>query len=155
MERLALEKEAMGRQETLGGRIRKKRLSLGMSRLRLAQFFGISWSTLQSWEEDRLALHCQERFVRRLMRFLSGEFDETLGNGIHLPIEEAVIPKELAMVFRKMRRVSELCSHSPEIHREMFLRLRTRAQGILGELSAGKRKLSHAEGRKGNCQESA
>ena len=57
--------------------MRGKRRALGASRQQLAEMMGVSVSVLRKWESGRI-VRCQARHVRRIVRFLRGDFDRAL-----------------------------------------------------------------------------
>ena len=122
-----------------GERIRRKRESLGVNRHQLACFLGVSWQTLKTWEEGNIPFRCQARFAWKLERFLAGEFDSVLPNGLPMPAEDLQIPSELAAVFRKMRRVYQFCEESPSTRSQMLSLLKQRARTTLARLAQEKR----------------
>ncbi len=122
-----------------GERIRRKRESLGVNRRQLARFLGVSWQTLNAWEEEGVSFRCQARFVWKLERFLAGEFDGILPNGLPMPTEDVRVPAELAVVFRKIRRVFQFCKDAPDARSQMLVLLKQRARTTLARLSQEKR----------------
>ena len=123
----------------LGRRLRQKRMQLGVSRYRLARFLKVSWPVVKKWETGILSECGQILFARRLRRFLEGEYDGALGNGLPMPSEDAELSPELAILFRKARRVFQLCEESPAIRLKMLANLKERARAMLARLSLEKR----------------
>ena len=56
---------------------RAKRLAVGFSLQQLGEFLKIHWSTIRKWEAG-VTCSCHPRHIKRINRFLAGEFDEQM-----------------------------------------------------------------------------
>lgn len=57
---------------------RQRRRDLGVSYQQMGRLFRVSWSTVRKWE-DGLTVTCQSRNIRKVQRFLRGDYDQQLG----------------------------------------------------------------------------
>ena len=57
--------------------MRRHRMALGLSYSALGRFLGVHWSTIRKWEAG-ITGACHPRHIKRVTKFLQGDFDEQM-----------------------------------------------------------------------------
>ena len=63
--------------EQMRALFRAKRLAVGLSMQQLGEFLKIHWSTIRKWEAG-ITGACHPRHIKRVTKFLQGDFDEQM-----------------------------------------------------------------------------
>ena len=79
-----------------------KRLAVGFSLQQLGEFLKIHWSTIRKWEAG-ITTSCHPRHIKRINKFLAGEYDDQL----HSLSRQEIFPK--ASPARKVPLVVDQC----------------------------------------------
>ncbi len=90
-----------------------KRLAVGFSLQQLGDFLKIHWSTIRKWEAG-VTTNCHPRHIKRINKFLSGDYDEqlqTLGRQELYPKPVAVhqVPLAVDQCLERASQAYQLC----------------------------------------------
>lgn len=115
-----------------------KRNSLGLTYQKLAEFFGINWSTLRKWENGPTET-CEMIHRFKVQNFINGGYDQEIismissQTGGYSPYSDDEIIKQC---MERMTNTYELCSSQPKIQRQMLESLESVTRKAIEELIA-------------------
>ena len=101
--------------------IHNKRKKMGLSYSVLAKFFGLNWSTVRKWENGPTKA-CASYYVKKIIRFLKGEFDQQLLEKKHIMKNRSYKPRLPDIVAQCSERLANtyiLCRKQPKIRQKL------------------------------------
>ncbi len=102
-------------------RIHTRRCKLGLSYSVLAKFFGLNWSTIRKWENGPTKA-CASYYVKKIIRFLKGEFDQQLLEKKHFMknrIYKPRMPDIVAQCSERLANTYILCRKQPKLRQKL------------------------------------
>lgn len=104
-------------------RFRCKRLQLGLSFESVGEFFGVNWSTVRKWEQGPTRT-CSGFFVRKIQRFITGEYDRMLNEknryGGNPGYYSRQMPEIVSQCSEKIANTYMLCKRHPDLRKELM-----------------------------------
>ena len=123
--------------------MRLKRMELGLSYHRAANYLGVNWSTFRKWENGTTK-DCDVCYRPRIEKFINGDYDEQLvgyTEPLHYEDVANLMSERVQMVMENFSNAYAICRRRyPEIGDEMLEKVDQTIQQALEDYLKQKRK---------------
>ncbi|NMA43720.1 MAG: helix-turn-helix transcriptional regulator [Oligosphaeraceae bacterium] len=101
--------------------LRNKRLQMGLPYERLAEVFGVDWSTIRKWECGPTK-RCSIPMRQKLMDFLNGKYDKELSeeNDDNSSTYANELPGEVLHCMERIRTTYQLLHYRPDLRESLL-----------------------------------